>query len=241
MLALVTRPREAAAALATALASRQIDSLIEPMMEVRFDEAALGLAGVQAVLCTSANGVRALARAAAERTVPLLAVGEATAARAAAEGFTDIVSAGGDVADLTRLAIERLKPENGPLLHVCGSAVAGDLAGDLGRRGFTVKRRVLYDARPVAALSADATRALRAGEIDVALFFSPRTSAIFARLVKAANIAQCCATVIALSISAAADQPLETVLWRERRIAAQPHQPALVDLLDRLRGERRPA
>ncbi|MGA8551727.1 MAG: uroporphyrinogen-III synthase, partial [Stellaceae bacterium] len=100
--ALVTRPREEAEALAAALAAHGVAALIEPLMEVHFHAAAPDLAGVQAILCTSVNGVRAFARASSERRLPLLAVGEATAGRARAEGFAAIASAGGDAADLAR-------------------------------------------------------------------------------------------------------------------------------------------
>src|SRR5438552_12976874 len=86
--ALVTRPRAEAAGLAEALDARGIEAIIEPLLEIRYrDAAAPALAGVQAILCTSANGVRALARLSGERGLPLLAVGETTAARARAVGF----------------------------------------------------------------------------------------------------------------------------------------------------------
>src|SRR5689334_15169636 len=126
--ALVTRPREDAIELAAALAARGIEPVIEPLIDVHFrTEPALDLAGAQAVLCTSANGVRALARLSAERALPLFAVGDATAARARAEGFAAVASAGGNVDDLARLVRERLRPEAGRVVHVAGSAVAGDL------------------------------------------------------------------------------------------------------------------
>ena len=159
---LVTRPREDAESLIAALAIRAIEALVEPLMEIHWQALeALNLAGVQAVLCTSANGVRALARASGERRAPLLAVGDATAARARAEGFDRVESAGGDVRDLARLATARLRPENGPLLHVAGNVVAGDLAGLLCARGFAVERRVLYEARAAAALSTAAAMVTR--------------------------------------------------------------------------------
>jgi uroporphyrinogen-III synthase len=239
MRALVTRPREEAEALASAVAARGVGALIEPMMQVHFRHAILDFTGVQAVLCTSANGVRALARASAERAMPLLAVGDATAARARAEGFTTVASAGGAAADLARLAAERLRPQDGLLLHVCGSVLASDLAGALGAHGFAVERSVLYSAQPVAALSLAAVRALSAGEIDFALFFSPRTAAVFVRLAEAAGVAQGCRTATALSISAAADKALDPVPWAERRIAERPNQAALLDKLDGLLAERR--
>ncbi len=56
--------------LAMALEARGVGALIEPMMEIQYCDAAPDLAGVQAVLFTSANGVRALAHATAERGVP---------------------------------------------------------------------------------------------------------------------------------------------------------------------------
>ncbi|TMK25836.1 MAG: uroporphyrinogen-III synthase, partial [Alphaproteobacteria bacterium] len=160
--ALVTRPRAEAVALAEALDRRGIEAIVEPLLDILYrDEPAPDLAGVQAVLCTSANGVRALARRSGERDIALFAVGEATAARARAEGFSHIESAGGDVDDLARLACERLAPQDGRLLHVAGSDVAGDLAGLLRDAGFATERVVLYEARPIAGLSPPTVAALR--------------------------------------------------------------------------------
>jgi uroporphyrinogen-III synthase len=237
---LVTRPREEAESLIAALAIRAIEALVEPLMEIHWQAPeALNLAGVQAVLCTSANGVRALARASGERRVPLLAVGDATAARARAEGFDRVESAGGDVGDLARLATARFRPANGPLLHVAGNVVAGDLVGLLRAQRFTVERRVLYEARAATALNPEAVDSLRAGEVACALFFSPRTAAIFARLADVTGVTQCCAKVVALSISRAADAALAGLPWHDRRIAERPNQPALLDALDQVLGRRR--
>ena len=237
MRALVTRPREDAESLIAALGIRAVEALVEPLMEVHYRFAELlDLNGVQAILCTSANGVRALARVSGERRVPLLAVGDATAARARAEGFCSVESAGGDVGDLARLAAARLRPENGRLLHVAGNVVAGDLVGLLGAQCFTVERCVLYEARAAAALSPGAVGSLRTGAIAFALFFSPRTAAIFARLADVAGVGECCAKVTAVSISRAADAALAGLRWHDRRIAERPNQPALLDALDQALG-----
>jgi uroporphyrinogen-III synthase len=233
--ALVTRPRAEAAELSAALARRGIEAVIEPLLEIRL----LGLpvpalAGVQAVLCTSANGVRALAAGTPERRLRLFAVGDATAARARAEGFDQIESAGGDVGELARLVRRRLKPADGRLLHVAGTAVAGDLAGDLEAAGFAIERAVLYEAQAASALSSTTIGALTDGGISLALFFSPRTAAIFARLAIAAGIADRLGGVMALSISPAADSALTRLNFRERAVASAPTQAALLDRVDAL-------
>jgi uroporphyrinogen-III synthase len=239
MRALVTRPREESEGLALALAARDIDAVIEPMMQIHYCSLrALDLATVQAVLCTSANGVRALARVTRERG-SLLAVGDATAARARAEGFAAVESAGGTVADLVRLAVERLRPENGRLLHVAGNVVAGDLVGALRAHGFMIERSVLYEARPVGALSASAVCDLRSGLIDLALFFSPRTAAIFVNLARTAGIVACCHSITTLAISADADAVLAALPWRNRLVSERPNQSALLDALDSVLAERR--
>src|SRR5689334_12312467 len=218
--ALVTRPREEAGSLIAALATRGVEALAEPLMEVHYQlPQALDLDGIQAILCTSANGVRALARASSERRVALLAVGDATAACARGEGFGSVESAAGDTGDLARLAGAQLRPQNGPLLHVAGNVVAGDLVGLLRAQGFTVERRVLYEARAATALSPAAVDSLRVGAIGFALFFSPRTAAIFARLAGVAGVDECCAKVTAVSISGAADAALAGLSWHDRRIA----------------------
>ena len=239
MQALVTRPREEAERLAAALAERGVATLVEPLFDIVFREGHIpDLVGVQAILCTSANGVRALARVTGERDLPLFAVGEATAASAHAAGFSRIESAGGAVTDLADLAAARLRPEGGRLLHVAGGVVAGDLAAMLGRHGFRVDREVLYDARPAEALSRQSVAALRRGEIDFAFFFSPRTARVFVALAETAGVAAMCRRVTALSISAAADEALMPLRWRTRAIAARPNRLALLATLDIVLRER---
>jgi len=241
MRALVTRPRAESAELAAVLATRGIAAIIEPLIEIHYRTVAADLAGVQAILCTSANGVRALARLSDERAVPLFAVGDASAARARDAGFARVESAGGSVVDLARLVRERLDPAAGRLLHVAGSTIAGDLAGALREAGFAVDRAVLYEAHPSPGLGAEALRALAAGIVDFALFFSPRTAAIFARLADRAQAAEAMRFVTAISLSEAADAALGGLGFRERHIAPRPDQPSLLAVLDRVLAERRRA
>ena len=240
--ALVTRPREEAEALAAALAKRGVEAVIEPLMQIHFHaDEPVDLTNVQAVLCTSANGVRALARASGERHVPLFAVGDATAAQARIAGFSMVKSAAGNADDLVRLAAQRLDPQQGRLLHVAANVVAGSLAAALSKRGFAVERRVLYEARPLTQLSPPTVRGLRNGTIDFAMFFSPRTAAVFVTLAAMAGVAECCGTIAALSISPAADAALAVIEWRDRRVAERPNQSALLSLLDHVLGERQRA
>ena len=231
MRALVTRPREDAAEFAAELGKRGVEAAIEPLLTIRNLTIAPPLDGIQAVLATSANGVRALAAATARRDLPIFAVGDASAAASRGLGFASVASAGGDVADLARLAAARLVPEAGPLLHVAGSTVAGDLARMLGQRGFTVRRAVLYEAEPARELSPATALALHEGRLDAAFFFSPRTAATFVSLAAAAAPGAA-SGMEAYCLSEAVARAASPLGWRMLHIAAAPNQQALLAALD---------
>ncbi len=195
------------------------------------------LIGAQALLFTSANGARAFRPASARRELPVLAVGDASAAAARLADFRSVTSAGGDVADLAALAAARLAPQHGPLVHVAGSVTAGDLAGALEAQGFAVRRAVIYEARPARALAPEIAAALAGGAVELALFFSPRTAATFARLATDAGVAPSCHAVTALALSPAVADALAALAWRQVLTAHAPTQSALLAALDAHRSK----
>jgi uroporphyrinogen-III synthase len=235
MKVLVTRAEGDAEKLAARLAERGHDSIIENLMTIRFQpEAARSIApfldGVQAILFTSANGVRAFAEATPRRDFRSFTVGDATAAAAREAGFADVTSAGGAVDDLATLVIGRLKPRDGAVFHAAASVTAGDLQGLLEAAGFSVRRAVLYETVESKRLS-DATRAAIARhEIDAALFFSPRNAATFVRL--AVGMDEGCKHMVAVALSSAVAERLAPLPWRRVAVAAAPNEAALLAALD---------
>lgn len=234
MRVLITRPEEDAAELVAELAARGIEAVVAPLLSIDFvDEAPLDLDGVQALLLTSANGVRAFARNTAERGFKVLAVGDATARAAEAAGFQDVTSAAGDVDDLAALAAKRLDPGAGALLHPAGSKVAGDLAGMLERAGFSYRRCVLYAARTATELPEAARAELATGECAGVLIYSPRTGVTFKRLVEEAGLAAALASVRAYCLSANVAAAVAGLPWAGIETAARPEQSALLALFDK--------
>lgn len=223
----LTRPRPESEALARALAALGHRSLIEPMLEIVPTGAPVELAGVAALIATSANGARAFAAASPRRDLPLYAVGDATADAAREAGFASVLSAKGDVGDLARLIAAGFDPKAGALLHFAGQDVAGDLTGALA--GHDLRRVVLYDARAATTLSA-AYRAERPAPEGV-LFFSPRSAATFVTLLDDAGLSETAAAMTAFCLSPAVAEAARPLAWRDVRIAARPDQAALLALL----------
>lgn len=230
---MITRPEADAGSLADALAGLGVESIVEPMLRiVMLDGPPPTLDGVQALLVTSANGVRALARRAPPQTMPVFAVGAATAQAARDVGFTTVDAAGGDVESLAELIRRRLDPSGGALLHVASSTVAGDLGGALQPAGFTYRRVVLYDARPTERLSEAGERALRDGGLHGVLLYSPRTARIFGRIVERSGLADRCSRLTAFCLSSAVAASAAALKWRRLATAGRPDQPSMIALID---------
>jgi uroporphyrinogen-III synthase len=234
MQALVTRPREDAQGIAADLRGRGLEVMVEPLLDiVPVAAPTIATDDLQGVLATSANGIRALARALPGRGLPVWAVGDATARCARDLGYRRVESAGGDVHSLAALVRDRARPDAGALLHAAGTKLAGDLAGLLGEAGFAVRRVVLYDAHPARTLSGSLIEALTAGRLSLALFFSPRTARTFVTLAEAAGIGDRCGTVAAYALSPAVADILADLPWRAVVTAETPTQAALLAALDR--------
>lgn len=236
---LLTRPLADSLPLAAMLEAQGHKVLVAPLMEItEVDGALLDLDGVQALLATSSNAVRAIAGGEAEQTLaardlPLFAVGDATARTAREFGFSMVHAAGGDVDKLAELVRARLSPDGGRLIHIAGRERAGDLKGALERHGFTVDIVVLYRAEAAGALSDDAIKPIAGGEIDAVLLYSPRSAAIWARLVMQHGLEAAARRITHLCLSpavAAALAPLGLGAGAIR-VADQPRQADLLRLI----------
>ena len=225
-LVLVTRPEPGASETADRLALLGLAAVIAPMLDVR--PRPLGLVpGVQAVLVTSGNALPQLPPAL--HPVPLLAVGDATAARARAAGFTEVCSADSDAAALAVLAAQML-PLRAPVLLATGTGQGGALAAALRERGFRVHRRAVYAAVPVRRLPGPALDALAGNGLRAALFLSAETARAFARALPASLLGSL-GGVDALAIGQPAAEVLSRMPWRSVRVSAKPTSASLMALL----------
>ena len=229
MRVLITRPEEDARGLAEKLSAMGIESRIEPLMTITDTGEAPSLSGVAALLFTSANGVRAFARASDVRDVSVLAVGDATARAAQTAGFAGVETAGGDVHALAALVKKTRNPADGALLHVAGTQVAGDLAGLLSDAGFTCHRAVLYEAQAATGLSAETASALADGVFAGVLFYSPRTASLFADLV--GGEVGALAKMTAYCLSDAVAEKASALGWGRVAVASTPDETALLEIL----------
>jgi uroporphyrinogen-III synthase len=231
---LVTRPEPDASRLAAALATRGHEPVLAPLLAVKFlTDVDLPLAGAQAVIVTSGNALRALASHPDLRqatTLPLFAVGEATAAKAEDLGFAHVTVGPGTGEDLAQIIAGTLSPAQGPLLHLAGESLAFDLKTALEAEGFEVRKSVLYRTEPARALAPEALGMLLEGKLDGAILMSPRTAKTFAELVARHGAVTQAKGLVCYCLSPAVAEALAP-LGVQVRVATHPREEDLLALL----------
>jgi len=223
---LITRPIEDSARTANLVTARGYIPLVAPFITVRTMQPAPIPLTIQAILVTSGNALPGIPPS----NIPLLAVGDVTAARARQAGFTNVQSAGRDAEALVALSRAHIDPKSGPLLLAAGARQGFATAVALRSAGYKVLRRVTYAATPVRRFPPDAESALRGDALYAALFLSAETAAAFVRALPV-RLTPHVRNVLALAIGNPTADALNSLPWRQIRLA---RAPTLDDVLAQL-------
>ena len=230
-LVLVTRPEGAGAALAAGIEARGYDILTMPVLKIAPISGPLPVfADYDALVFTSANGVRAFATQSSERDLPAYAVGVATATAANDAGFRDIRLGGLDATGLAaKLRSDFAVPVS--VLHLSGRHIAQDLALLLAGSPVTVERLAVYETVPQESLATDLVDRLYACTIAYVTLLSARTAKGFGTLMAGSGLTHKVETATALCLSAAIAEAASGLPWKSIATAPYPTVEALLDLL----------
>jgi len=255
MAILVTRPQPDNEATGASLRARGFDVLLAPML--RFEP--IGLpddagADYAAIIVTSANALRAVESQLAGRRLldlPLFAVGDRTAAVARRAGFTTVISADGNAADLRELVLAKIsnnkisnnnisnKAKNKklrtvrPVLYLAGADLSRDLAGELAEGGLSVVTRTTYRMAASSVLPRETCDAIAANRVEAVLHYSVRSARAFLDAVRAAGVEISALAVQQCCISATVASILREAGATHVTVASSPDENALLGALDR--------
>jgi uroporphyrinogen-III synthase len=231
---LLTRPEPDAQRTAATLRARGHTTIVAPLLHIEaVADAAIEAGPWTAIVVTSANAARsvvALGWRDALGGAPVFAVGRRSAQAMRDAGFSDVVSADGDLADLMRLISERMAC-GARLLYLAGEDRSGDLAGDLGRRGLKVQTAIVYRAVAHKDFPPEAATAITNG-VDGVLHFSTRTAEAYVTASRSAGRQQAALELIHYCLSARVAEPLRAAGAPNIRVAPRPVEAALIDLVD---------
>ncbi len=241
MAVLVTRPYPDDETTAASLRARGFDVLRAPML--RFEPVAFHddiNARYSAVIVTSANALRGIEphlKGHRMLELPLFAVGEHTAAAARRAGFTHVVSANGDAANLRDLVLASLKAKElkkaSTLLYLAGAEFARDLASELEESGFRVVTQTTYKMIAVTSLPREACDAFAANQVEAVLHYSQRSARAFLDAARAAGVEISALAIPQCCISAAVASVVRDAGATQVVVAATPDENALFEALER--------
>ncbi len=186
-----------------------IETLPIPPIDTRF----------KGVIFTSVNGVNACPPA----NIRAYCVGDKTMRVAQDAGF-DAVSAGGNAGDLVELILGQTK---GPLIHVRGEHVRGDIATVLTQRGVPIQPVTAYRQTP-RPLTKQARNLLEGYETVILPLFSPRTAKLFV-----AEMGNACAPIHIIAISDAVAQVVSGLENMTVTVADAPNADATLQAIKR--------
>jgi uroporphyrinogen-III synthase len=231
---LVTRPQEDGERTAQVLRTRGHSVMLAPLLRIEPLAADFGPGPFAAVLTTSANAARAIAkhpRVADLRSVPLYTIGRHSAEAAQVMGFAVTQSAEGDAHDLIRLVARELAGGAPPLLYLAGEDRSVDLAEALAPHGLTVRTAVVYRAATAVRLPSAVEQAIAAGAVDGVLHYSRRSADTFLRCADAAGLRKRVLMLPHFCLSAQVAAPLADAGAVAIRVALQPDEEALLELI----------
>lgn len=202
---LVLRPQPGADATAARAAALGLEAFVAPLFEIVARGWSLPDSPCDALLVTSANAARAI-DARVDRTLPVYAVGAATATALFARGFGNIVEGETDMAAI----VARARADGmTSLLHL-----AGEDRTAFGQAELRIETRIVYASVPCepAAAMGEAL-----GRDAVALLHSARAARRFAAIGAGARIAAISPAVLAAagpgwSHAVSADRPTDDAL-----------------------------
>jgi uroporphyrinogen-III synthase len=227
---LVTRPEADGVRTAALLRARGHEVVLAPLLRIVSVDFELPDKAWSAVVMTSANAARTVARHPRRETITALeafTVGRHTAEAARAAGFRTVHSADGDKDDLADCLLARIGEHSAPLLYLAGEERAGDLATS----GMPVVTVVAYRAVKVERFAPAVAEALGQGALDGVLHFSARTAQAYLDCAAREAMLERALAPMHFCLSQQVAQPLSAAGAAAIRIAPRPDEAAMIELV----------
>lgn len=191
---IITRPYDDAIIFGQLCIQQDISPIYAPMMEITsYDDDNIHIQDqyTDALIFTSANGVRMYEKHSTKKDILTFCVGQRTAAQARIYGYQHIIASGGDVDILADDIIAYYKKSPNKKKPVIRHIAAVDIAGDLQillQDHVYYHKIICYHANAVSHISSELRTALcNTNTYSYLCFFSKRTARIFFDLIKNDN------------------------------------------------------
>lgn len=227
---LITRPYHLAIQTAQLLQEMNFESLIIPILDIRYLNKDLIDNDYNAIIITSQNAVLSCQHLEWMKSKKIYAVGQTTKQLLHQYGFSNVSLDPENCGDLQNLVshITHVEPPGSHLLYLSGEDITEDLRTSAQLAQYKLSREIVYTTIAVTELSL-ASQKLIQDKVTIALFYSPRSALIFNQLVRKYNLDL--SKKGAICISHNTSTPMNTLNWRGVYIAQAPNNSAMMQTL----------
>jgi len=237
---LITRPIREAEKTAQILKARGFDVIIEPMLTisaVNFDLPEVR--GLDALIFTSQNGVRFFDAPQEFKEIPVVTVGEKTAALAKELGYKDVQCLGADMAELAQGLNQLNCAAQKTYGYVRGVHTAGNLKDSIDSPKINMVETVVYDSIQSTQFSDNVLKNIENKDVRAVLFYSRRAAQAFAdcaafhanQQTRTGDIYEGLKSIQALCLAPSMVEYLDKLPMKDIKVSASPNEETLLSLL----------
>ena len=136
------------------------------------------------IIFTSTNAIRFLDLKAIDKKILCFCVGIATEKKAKASGFSNIISAEGNVTNLKEMIFKNFNQKEGKLIYVSGEIISDNLHQQLSKEGYNIKRIINYKTNHVENFNENFVNELKLNIPEIVYIYSQNSALSFLKFIK---------------------------------------------------------
>ena len=136
------------------------------------------------IIFTSANAIKFLDLKAIDKKILCFCVGIATEKKAKASGFSNIISAEGNVTNLKEMILKNFNQKEGKLIYVSGEIISDNLHQQLSEEGYNIKRIINYKTNHVENFNENFVNELKLNIPEIVYIYSQNSALSFLKFIK---------------------------------------------------------
>jgi uroporphyrinogen-III synthase len=215
---LLTRPKEESQEMALILKSMGLESLINPLLEIKELEGPNNLHLYQSFIITSSKAIQYLPN---NSNTTLWCVGENTAKKCQEKNFKQVIHRK-NIEELIEVILEQSPQDIGKILYLRGKTITVDLKGLLTTLGYSTEQHVCYEAAPIDEFFPATKKAFLKKQIKYTALFSVQSTINFIDSIRKFDLCSTLSTVLCFAYSPQIAEHLNELPFQKLIICPSP-------------------
>ena len=175
----------------------------------------IDLSKFKGIIFTSSNAVRFLNLNGLDKNIKCFCVGNATEQEARGHGFSNTITAEGNVLNLKELILQNFDKTEGKLIYVSGENISVDLDNQLQNEGYEVKRLINYETVHNEKFDNDFINKLKLDMPDMVYVYSQNSASSLLKFIKFNQLESLWMSTNLMCIGEKTSAKLNEIKWKK--------------------------